>query len=323
MEIVAQPVCLLMIILLSGCTSSDQPLDDHPFAFQMAALEFILLDLGDELVLPTNLGDDNLVVQLRSDIPIKAAAATTITKATHTQSRGEGLCELKALPFFKLSSIGQAYIKDPENRALVFGFPRERCPIHVMQKDDGLSAALALAYARCLELMPMTPFSDGCGCRVEALGARLMVDPLVLDYRDLLPLSTITLDLSIAESVPIIVRGSLRAGEVAGQQMPVELLSADGDSLCKGSFSVEMAGSLDFVIGCPGTGIDYSGWGGLVGYNHGRSYGVGIGVGSAVDASLEQLMMAWFGYDELEITRLESKTVAFMKSWQATNSAAK
>jgi hypothetical protein len=129
----------------------------------------------------------------------------------------------------------------------------------------------------------------------------------------------ITLDLSIAESVPIIVRGSLRAGEVAGQQMPVELLSADGDSLCKGSFSVEMAGSLDFVIGCTGTETDYTGWGGLVGYNRGRSYGVGIGFGSAVDGSPEQLMMAWFGYDEPELTRLETKTVAFMKSWQAKN----
>ena len=163
----------------------------------------------------------------------------------------------------------------------------------------------------------MTPFSDGCACRVEALGAHLMVDPSILDYRDLLPLGMITLDLSIAESAPKTVRGSLRAGEVAGQQMPVELLSADGDSLCKGSFSVEMVGSLDFVIGCPDRGIDYSGWGGLVGYNHGRSYGVGIGVGSAVDGSPEQLMMAWFGYDESELTRLETKTVAFMKSWQA------
>lgn len=319
MKSISQPVCLLTIALLSGCNSSDQPMDYRPFASQMAALEFILLDFDDELVLPPNLSDSNLVVELRSDIPAKAVAATTITEAVLNQSRGERLRELEALPFFKLSSIGQAYIKDPDNRALVFGFPRERCPIHVMQNDDSLSAALVSAYARCLELMPMTPFSEACGCRVEALGTHLMVDPSTLDYRNLLPLSMITLALSIAESAPKVVRGSVRAGEVAGEQMPVELLTDDGDSLCRGSFSVEMIGSFEFTIGCPASETDYSGWGGLVGYNHGRSYGVSIGVGSTVDGSPEQLMMAWFGYDEPELTRLEAKTVAFMKSWQARN----
>ncbi len=319
MKSIAQPACLLTITLLSGCNSSDQPMDYRPFASQMAALEFILLDLDDELVLPPNLDDPNLVVDLRSDIPAKTVAATTITEAVLSQSRGARLRELEALPFFKLSSMGQAYIKDPENRALVFGFPRERCPIHVVQKDDGLSAALVSAYARCLELMPMTPFSDGCGCRVEALGTHLLVDPSTLDYRDLLPLSMITLDLSIAESDPAIVRGSVRAGEAAGEQMPVELLTEDGNSLCRGTFSVEMIGSLEFTIECPASETDYSGWGGLVGYNHGRAYGVSIGVGSTVDGSPEQLTMAWYGYDEPQLTRLEAKTVAFMKSWQARN----
>ncbi len=320
MKSIAQPVCLVIVTLLSGCNSSDQPMDYRPFTSQMAALEFILLDLDDELVLPPNLNESNLVVERRSDIPAKAAAATTIAEAVVNQSTGERLRELEALPFFKLSSMGQAYIKDPDNRALVFGFPRERCPIHVMQKDDGLSAALVSAYAQCLELMPMTPFSDACGCRVEALGTHLMVDPSTLDYRDLLPFSMITLDLWTADSDPKIVRGSVRAGdEVVGEQMPVELLTEDGDSFCRGTVSVEMIGSLEFTIGCPASETDYNGWGGLVGYNHGRSYGVSIGVGSAVDGSPEQLMMAWFGYDEPQLTRLEAKTVAFMKTWQARN----
>ncbi len=52
MKSIAQPVCLLIVTLLSGCNSSDQPMDYRPFASQMAALEFILFDLDDELVLP-------------------------------------------------------------------------------------------------------------------------------------------------------------------------------------------------------------------------------------------------------------------------------
>ncbi len=312
-----QPLSILVVMLLLSCSTPDQRSDQRSLDFKGAAFEFVLVDLGDELVLPPSLNDANLVVELRSDIPKKAAEAIASAEASPIRSRGTRLRELEALPFFKLSSVGQTYFRDPDNRALVFGFPRERCPIHVVKQGVGLSAALVSAYAQCLESMPNTPFSDGCGCRVEALGTHLMVDPSVLDYRNLLPLSMITLDLSVAESAPTVLRGSVDAGEVAGQQMPVELLTTEGDSLCKGSFNVETIGALDFEIACPRTGTDYAGWGGLVGYNHGRSYGVGIG--STVDGSPEQAMVAWFGYDEPELSRLEAKTVTFMKHWQAKN----
>ncbi len=307
----------LAAVPLMSCAASEKGADERGAQFKMASFEFFVLQLGDELVLPPKLDDADLVVERRSDIPAKAAAAVAIAEAFDVRERDEALRELAGLPFFKSSTVGQAYVQDPDDRALVFGFPRERCPIHVAKKADGLSAALVSAYARCLEVMPSTPFSGGCGCRVEALGTHLMVDPSVLAYRERLPLSMITLDLSTADNAPTVLRGSVRAGELAGKQMPVELLTADGDSLCKGSFDVETIGSLDFAIQCPGTGIDYSGWAGLVGYHHGRSYGVGAG--SAVGGPPDQVLMALFGYDEPELSRLEAETVVFMKSWQANS----
>lgn len=305
-------------VTLLGCATSEQPSEGQDHSFNDAAFEFILGDLGDELVLPPNLADASFVVYRPDEIMPMAIAAATIIDVFQEKPKDESLRELEALPFFARSAAGRAYLDDPDNRALVFGFPRERCPFHVTSKDEEPIPALMEAYARCLERMPKTPFSGGCGCRAEVFATHLLVEPSTLDYRELLSLSMITLDPTRTDSEPEILRGLVRAGEVAGRSMPVELLTADGDSLCKGEFNVKTLGSLDFTVNCPASGVEYSGRGGLVGYNHGRSYGVGVGGSLSTAKNVpERVMVAWFGYDEPKISTLEDKTIAFMKTWHA------
>lgn len=316
-RVVKSTVVVSGLLALFGCETSDLKSDDVSHALYANALHFVDA-LGDAIVLPPRPEHSEFAVFEHENIgetvsTVMAAIKKPAKSAVAGSERSLGL-----IPFFSQTEIGRAYAADPENRVIVFGFPRETCPYSLSLQGVDPASALGRAFAQCLRDLPRTPVSEGCGCRAEAVEKQLLVDPDILEHDEKIPFSMISIDAAGIEPGPDLRRGFAFADETAGRNMPLDLTDPSGDAFCKGKFSVEARGLLRIELECPDHGGSYEGLSGLIGYNHGRSYGFGV-IESAYDAKNEadRHMIVWFGYDEPELTELETKTADFMEEWRA------
>ncbi len=190
-RVVASMVVVSGLLALFSCETSDLKTDEASHALYADTLHFVDA-LGDAIVLPPRLEHSEFAVFEHENIgETVSTVMASIEKPAKSAPAGSER-SLSSIPLFSRTEIGRAFSADPENRVLVFGFPRETCPYSLSLQGIDPASALGRAFAPCLRDLPRTPVSEGCGCRAEAVENHLLVDPDILEHDEKIPFSMIS-----------------------------------------------------------------------------------------------------------------------------------
>ncbi|MBM3560530.1 MAG: hypothetical protein FJX53_11770 [Alphaproteobacteria bacterium] len=189
------------------------------------------------------------------------------------------------------------------HRALALGTP-VHCPF-IAGSRAGASAgeAVASALGRCFDGVGRIAAERGqdCGCRIAAVDDMLLVEPAALRWRELL--ATVVVRRRADGGQRQVTPAFLEMGPPVLAARPVRLIDRHGTEICAGTRSEIRPGDGSLHLAC-GDAHSFTGEYRLLGWQGGRTYGVGVVQGSA------EQMMLMFGLPEVtfdaQVRRLAS-----------------
>jgi len=198
---------------------------------------------------------------------------------------GAPVTDLSHVELVARTEEGRRWATTGGHRALALGTPAH-CPfIAGSRKGASAGEAVESALGRCLDGVARIAADRGqdCGCRIAAVDDALLLEPAALRWRELLA-TVVVLRRGEGERRQV-APAFLEMGPAIRDARPVRLIDRRGVELCTGTHSETRPGDGRFSLAC-GNAQNFAGEYRVLGWQGGRSYGVGVAQSGAEQMTL-------------------------------------